>query len=100
MRKTLMASGFALLGLAAAPASAMPFGSMAGADPGVTLVAGGCGPGGHRNYYGRCVPNGYGGYYGHPYYEHPYYAHPYYGHPYARPYGPHCWWRGGVRVCR
>ncbi|HTR11933.1 MAG TPA: hypothetical protein VMI72_01450 [Roseiarcus sp.] len=103
MREAVIASAVALLGLAAVPAQAMPFGSVTGAHPGVTLVAQGCGPGWHRNYYGRCIPNGYGyvaphvyryGYYGY----HPY--HPYYGHPYARPYGPHCWWRGGVRVCR
>jgi len=97
MRKTLAASAVALLGLAAVPASAMPFGSMAGADradPGVTLVAGGCGPGFHRNYYGRCIPNGYGyGYaaphvYRYGYYYHPY--HRYYGyHPYHRYYGNH-----------
>ncbi len=35
-------------------------------------------------------------------YAHPYggYARPY-GHPYYRPaYGPHCYWRAGMKVCR
>jgi hypothetical protein len=91
MRKTLMASGFGLLGLAAVPASAMPFGSMAVSDPGVTLVAQGCGPGFHRGYYGRCIPNGYGYHYG---YVAPHvYRYGYAYHPYHRYYGYHPYYR-------
>lgn|SRR5574337_363591 len=97
MQKALISSAVALLGLAAVPAQAMPLGPVVGADPGFTLVAQGCGPGWHRNYYGRCIPNGYG-YMGPPVYGYGYRPHPYYYHPY-HPYR-HCWWRGGVRVCR
>jgi hypothetical protein len=91
MRRTLIASAFALVGLSAvAPAQAMPFAPAHEASAGVTLVAYGCGPGFSRGPYGGCHPMGalppraaYG-------------YHPY-AHPYA--YGRHCWWRGGVRVC-
>jgi hypothetical protein len=87
MRKTLIASAFALMGLSAvAPSQAMPFAAADKAPSAIILTAGGCGPGFHRGPYGGCRPNG--GAYVHPY-----------AHPYARPYGRHCWWRGGVRVC-
>jgi hypothetical protein len=86
MRKILIASAFALLGLSAvAPAQAMPFAPAERTPSAVTLTAGGCGAGFHRGPNGGCRPNG--GAYVHPY-----------AHPYA--YGRHCWWRNGVRVCR
>ncbi|RBP11150.1 hypothetical protein DFR50_11735 [Roseiarcus fermentans] len=86
-------------GLAAAvPAQAMPFSALSDAQPGVTLIAQGCGPGWFRNPWGRCVPMGAPAPYYRPY-PYAYGPRPY---PYARPYpyGPHCWWRNGVRVCR
>ena len=90
MRKLLVGSAFALVGLAAAPAGAMPFPPPADeVAPAFTLTAGGCGIGFHRGPYGGCRPNG--GYYAYGY--HPY-ARPYYGY-----YGRRCWWRGGVRIC-
>ena len=55
---------FALIALAAAlpaagmaSARAMPLPALAGADGGIVEVSGGCGPGGHRDFYGRCLPN-------------------------------------------
>jgi hypothetical protein len=80
------AAGFAV----AVPAQAMPFPSVSGARPGVTLIAEGCGPGWYRDFYGRCRPMGHPPA---PYY-HPYHPYPYYVHPH------HCWWTNGVRVCR
>jgi len=80
MRKMLLTSTTALLGLAAIPAFAMPVAPLTDAPTGVTLIAMGCGPGFTRGPYGHCHPMGYGvaavpG--------------PYYGyHPYAH---PHCW---------
>jgi hypothetical protein len=89
MQKAILASTFALWGLAA-PVSAMPFPPLSEATSSVTPVAYGCGPGWTRGPYGGCHP--IGGYYGYrPYYHryyHPYY-HPYYRryyHPYYRPY--------------
>jgi hypothetical protein len=89
MRNILIASAFALAGLAAAaPSQAMPFASADKAPSAITLTAGGCGAGFHRGPNGGCRPNGGAVVVGHPY-----------AHPYAHPYGRHCWWRGGVRVC-
>jgi hypothetical protein len=87
MRRILIASLFALTGLAAAaPSQAMPFPPADEAGASLTLVAYGCGPGFTRGPYGHCHPIGG--------------PRPAYGyHPYAHPYGRRCWWRGGVRVC-
>jgi len=93
MRKMLLTSAIALLGLAAIPASAMPVAPLSDAPTSITLVAMGCGPGWTRGPYGHCHPMGYGvavvpG--------------PYYGfHPYAHPYAyRHCWiGRWGYRHC-
>ena len=57
MRKAFCASVIVLLGLAAAPAQAMPIAPLSGASPDITLVAGGCGAGFHRGPYGGCVRN-------------------------------------------
>lgn len=87
MRNILIASAFALAGFAAAaPSQAMPFAPADKAPSAITLTAGGCGAGFHRGPNGGCRPNG---------------APPaaVYRHPYAHPYGRHCWWRNGVRVC-
>ena len=93
MRKMLLTSAIALLGLAAIPASAMPVAPLSNELTGITLVAMGCGPGWTRGPYGHCrpmedrVPGGPGPYYGfHPY------AHPYaYRHCWIGPYGHrHC----------
>jgi len=80
MRKMLLTSAIALLGLAAIPASAMPVAPLSDAPASITLVAMGCGPGATRGPYGHCHMMGYG-------------AGPYYGfHPYAHPYAyRHCW---------
>lgn len=88
MQKVLMAAVVALVGLAAAPATAMPIGPVGDGPSGVTLVAEGCGPGFVRGPYGHCHPMGY---------PHPAYG--VYAHPHAHPYGGHCWWRNGVRIC-
>lgn len=76
---SLMIAGFVF------DAQAMPTAPIATDHaPGVTLIAGGCGPGWHRGPYGGCRPNwgGYGGW----------------GPGYRR-----CWWRptpwGPRRVC-
>jgi hypothetical protein len=91
MRNMFVASAVALLGLAAAPADAMPFPPVGDGPSGATFVAYGCGPGWTRGPYGGCHPMG-GVYvapgprvYGYGY------------RPYA--YGRRCWWRAGVRVC-
>lgn len=98
MRRILTASAFGLLGLAAAaPVQATPIQPVFEIQSGVTLAAYGCGPGWTRGPYGHCHRIGYGP--GPVYGYHPYYAHPYYHPYYAHPYHPHCWWRGGVRVC-
>ncbi len=77
--------GFALIAMVvAAPfagmsaASAMAVPAVVAVDGGTTLVSGGCGPFGHRGYYGRCLPNG-GGYRACPY-----------GYHLGR-YGQRCW---------
>ena len=99
MRKILIASAFALVGLvAAAPSHAMPFAPADQAPSVITLTAGGCGIGFHRGPWGGCRPNG--GYYGYRPYAYGYrpYAYGYGYRPYGV-YGRRCWWRGGVRVC-
>ncbi len=61
MRKMLLTSVIALLGLAAIPASAMPVAPLSDAPTSVTLVAMGCGAGWTRGPYGHCHPiGGYG----------------------------------------
>lgn len=58
MKRMMLAAAVAGFGmLAAVGAEAMPAVPMAVDSPSVTLVAQGCGPGGHRNDYGRCRPN-------------------------------------------
>ena len=85
MRNILIASAFAVAGLmSAAPSQAMPFAPADKAPSAFTLTAGGCGAGFHRGPHGGCRPNG---------------GAVVVGHPYAHPYGRHCWWRNGVRVC-
>ncbi len=92
MRKVFTASAFALFGLMAAEANAMPFPPLSDGLSSVTPVAMGCGPGWTRGPYGRCHPmGGYGGVVVAPrvygaYGYHPY-AHPYGYHPYAHRYG-------------
>lgn len=77
---TLVAAGLLLTGLAF-DAQAMPAAPVANDQaPGLTLIAGGCGPGWHRGPYGGCRRNmGWGP-------------------------GPRCWFRptpwGPRRVCR
>ncbi len=79
---TLAAAGFMLAGVAF-DAQAMPAAPVGGDQaPGLTLIAGGCGPGWHRGPYGGCRRNwGWGG-----------------------PGWRRCWWRptpwGPRRVCR
>jgi hypothetical protein len=89
MQKLFLTSATAILGFAAVSAQAMPFASISEAQPAVTLIAQGCGPGWYRGPGGRCHPMGYV----HPA---PYYR-PY---PYAHPYPHRCRWVNGVRVCR
>jgi hypothetical protein len=69
VRTLLIGSAFALVGLAAASADAMPFPPLADQAPSaITLTAGGCGIGFHRGPYGGCRPNGGAYAYGyHPY---------------------------------
>ncbi len=93
MRMTSIAPALALIGLAVAPASAMPFPTLSDAPSATTLVNMGCGPGWTRGPYGHCHPMGGGGYYAYRPYPAPYY------HPYAYRPGYRCWWRNGVRVC-
>jgi hypothetical protein len=60
MSKTLLsAAAFAVLSFAAFDAQALPLApAPAGVSaPDVILVEGGCGPGFHRNEFGRCRPN-------------------------------------------
>jgi hypothetical protein len=96
MRKVFIASAFALFGLTAIPANAMPFPPLSDGLSGVTPVAFGCGPGRTRGPYGGCHPIGgygvvgprvYGAYGYHPY------AHGYGYHPYAHGYGYHHYYR-------
>ena len=60
MRLASWASMAAVAGLLTGSAEAMPIPAPYRADPGITLVAGGCGYGWHRNIYGNCVVNGPG----------------------------------------
>ncbi len=86
MRRVLLTSAVALLGLAAVPARAMPVSPLSGASTGITQVAWGCGPGWTRGPYGHCHPMRYG-----------YGPGPYGYHPYAY---RHCWiGRWGYRHC-
>ena len=72
MRNILIASAFALAGLAAAaPSQAMPFAPAEKAPSAITLTAGGCGAGFHRGPNGGCRVNGS--------------ARAPYAHPYAHP---------------
>lgn len=107
MRKTfVLAAGAAmLLGLATAGADALPLAPAASLSdaPATVLVSGGCGPYGHRNYYGECRPGGRG-YYGRPVYRGPVYG---FAGPRFGPrgyYGRRCFIRetyyGPRRVCR
>ncbi len=61
MRKTIKLAAAAAFIVAALPLSAEAFpvanGAVAGTDAGVTLVAGGCGPGFHRGPLLGCRPN-------------------------------------------
>ncbi len=84
--KTLFASMLVAAAaiMAAVAAQAMPFVSDNGQDSIVIQVAGGCGVGWHRDFFGRCVPN-YGGYY--------------YGPGPGYYYGAPCGGRGTHRVC-
>ena len=76
MRLASLASMAALAGLLTGSAEAMPIPAPYRADPVITLAAGGCGYGWHRNIYGNCVVNGPGwggvvvapGFYGGGYY--------------------------------
>jgi hypothetical protein len=96
MRKALYASAIALFGLTAVSAQAMMVAPLPSLDPGITLVAGGCGAGFHRGPYGGCVRNGGVAVVGAPVAARPVVVgaprYHYYG-------GRRCVWRGGVRVC-
>jgi hypothetical protein len=90
MRKTLIMSSVAMLGLMTVPALPMPFPSMSEAPSDTTLVAWGCGPGWTRGPWGHCHPMGYG-------------YRPAYGYGVVAPvYGPRRCWRGpfGGLHCR
>lgn len=59
MSKTVLAAGaVALLSFVSLNAQAFPVAPTPSAGPDLTLVAQGCGPGFHRNEFGRCRPNG------------------------------------------
>ena len=55
----LIALAAALPAAGVASAQAMPLPAPAGTGGGIVEVSGGCGPGGHRDFYGRCLPNYY-----------------------------------------
>ncbi|PSC04262.1 hypothetical protein SLNSH_14830 [Alsobacter soli] len=57
MRKLILAATFSLFAAAPFAAQAMPIQTNPAPDSGVTLVAGGCGPGFHRGPWGGCRPN-------------------------------------------
>jgi hypothetical protein len=61
MQTSVLVSAALVAGLFAGSAHAMPVAHPGGAGSAATLVSGGCGPYGHRNYYGQCVANGWGG---------------------------------------
>ena len=58
MRRLVLAAAVSIgaitAGASAQAMSVLPSGPL---DNGITRVEGGCGPGGHRDPYGRCVPN-------------------------------------------
>jgi hypothetical protein len=58
-KKLLSTAAFAVLSFAAFDAQALPLApaSARASAPDVILVEGGCGPGFHRNEFGRCRPN-------------------------------------------
>ena len=101
-----------VIGGVVSPATAMPVASVPGvaASPGLTLVADGCGPFGHRSHFGYCKPNGPGpggpAFYGPPRvyggYREGGYDEGEYGGP--RLYERHCFIRetydGPRRICR
>ena len=90
MRKVFTASAFALFGLAAVSANAMPFPWLNDGPSGVTPIAYGCGPGFTRGPYGGChAMGGYGAYGYHPYARPHAHAYGYGYHPYAHRYGYH-----------
>lgn len=60
MRKLLLTSAVALLGLAAIPASAFPVAPLSDSAASFTPIAFGCGAGWTRGPYGHCHPMGYG----------------------------------------
>ena len=72
------ASVLSLIGVTAEALPIQPVGA-ASTSPEVTLISGGCGPYGHRGYYGHCRPGG--GFYGRPFYHGPFYGpHRFYGY--------------------
>jgi hypothetical protein len=77
MQKALPMWVMVLLGLSEGPAEAMPFGSLSGAPPEVSLVGMGCGPGWTQTPYGHRHPAA-GLYYGYGRYHHPHYRGYYY----------------------
>ena len=109
MRLGALASTAALTTLLAGSADAMPTPAPYRADSVITLAAGGCGYGWHRNIYGNCRPNGPGwggvavapGYYGYgaPGYWHGGYYHGgayYHGGYYHGGYYHGGGWHGGA----
>ena len=50
-----LAAALPMAGMASARAMTPP--ALAGTHGSIVEVSGGCGPGGHRDFYGRCVPN-------------------------------------------
>ncbi len=59
-RTVKLAAMAALISALPLSAQAMPVAPAPAADAGVTLVAGGCGPGFHRGPFMGCRPNGFG----------------------------------------
>ena len=58
MRRLVLATAVTVATIAGSiSAQAMPVLPAGPLDNGIVHVEGGCGPGGHRNPYGRCVPN-------------------------------------------
>ena len=99
MRLVCWASMAAFTPLFAGSAEAMPTPAPYRGDSVITLAAGGCGYGFHRNVYGACVVNGPGwggvvapGYYG---YGAPGYWHGGYYHGGAYYHGGGAYWHGG-----
>ena len=97
MRKLLLTSAVALLGLASIPARAMPIALLQNAPASITPVAFGCGPGWTRGPYGHCHPMGYRAVAPAPYGFVAAVPGPYYG---VHPHWGHCWiGRWGYRHC-